>query len=425
MYDYYVFIRYMEQETSFLSTLTSYVNYLKLYINELISITKKNIPLLVVVLVSIFVVYQFHVASNDEYASTQNLLTYVFTIVVPIIAIFAYIVFVSFDRKVMSYILGGAGITLVVFGIIFWLFNSFLTKYIFNKYLLYTVYALLAIVLLSIAYNVFKKYLIKMSGWIGLLANLVFYIPCLLTDFMKYVMGDYYSTPRSTLILVGVELGLLAFYFYILPFVRNTINSGAYPLLKEPKFLDKYVEIDRELKKERINQVKDPSGSGEMSYRTGYALSMWVYVNPMPPNREAYSKETTIFSYSSNNRKGHPTLTYKNDEGEDMFFLYFSSDGEPYKIQLPKQKWNHVVFNYRSNSVDVFINGKIERSYTFSKNALPQYSDTDVISIGPKKGEDGLYGSISNILYYPFVLSKSQITTHYNLNFTKNPPIYE
>ena len=62
--------------------------------------------------------------------------TYVFTIVVPIIAIFAYIVFVSFDRKVMSYIMGGAGITLVVFGIIFWLFNSFLTKYIFNKYLL-------------------------------------------------------------------------------------------------------------------------------------------------------------------------------------------------------------------------------------------------------------------------------------------------
>ena len=79
----------------------------------------------------------------------------------------------------------------------------------------------MALVLLSIAYNVLKKYLVKMNGWIGLLANLLFYIPCLVTDAIQYIMGDFYSTPRSTLILVGVEVALLMLYFYIIPFFKN------------------------------------------------------------------------------------------------------------------------------------------------------------------------------------------------------------
>ena len=73
----------------------------------------------------------------------------------------------------------------------------------------------------------------------------------------------------------------------------------------------------------------------------------------------------------------------------------------------------------------MFINGKIERTYTFSKNNLPKYSEKDVVSIGSERGEEGLYGSLSNIVYYPYYLSRHRITAQYNLNFMKNPPYYE
>ena len=428
----------MEQEPSLLSSISKFFEYIKIYINESIETIKQNIPLFIVVLISIFILYQSHLASNDPYASTKNLMTYLFTIIIPIIAIFLYMVFVSFDGPVISYIIGGTGIFVIVFAIGFWLLNSFITKYIFNVYVLYAIYVLMALVLLSIAYNVLKKYLVKMNGWMGLLANLLFYIPCLVTDAIQYIMGDFYSTPRSTLILVGVEVALLMLYFYIIPFLKTKINTGAFPLLKEPKFLDKYVEIDREMKKEKPHMFEKPyykpntiydemneDHQSKLEIRKTYALSMWIYLNPMPPNKEGYDKETTIFKYSSNLANGHPKITYKNVNGEDQFFLYFSGTGKPYKVKMPKQKWNNVVFNYKSDSVDVFINGKIERTYTFSKKNIPKYSTKDVISIGPENGEEGLYGSISNIVYYPYYLSKHQITSQYNLNFMKNPPYYE
>jgi len=429
----------MEKSPSFFTQITNTLNYLKLLINDSITGIKQNLPLSIIVLLGVFVVYQSDVASNDPYASTQNLYSYIFTIIIPIISIFFYMIFVSFDGPVISYLIGGTGVFVLVFAVGFWLLNSFMTKYILNVYVLYLIYALLAVVLLTLCYNVLKKHLVKMNGYVGFLANLLFYIPCMLVDAIKYLMGDYYSTPRSTVILVGVELALLLVYFLIIPFIKKQVSGDAFPLLKEPAFLDMYVEIDRQMKQDKPHMIEDPeyksdsiynniynASESNISYRKTYAISLWTYLNPMPQNKKGYDKETTIFQYSSDQNKGHPKITYKNVEGEDQYFLYFSESGEPYKVKMPQQKWNNIIFNYKSSStVDVFVNGKIERTYTFSNSDMPVYSDNDVIAIGPDRGEEGVYGSISNIVYYPYYLSKHQITTLYNINFMKNPPMYE
>ena len=88
---------------------------------------------------------------------------------------------------------------------------------------------------------------------------------------------------------------------------------------------------------------------------------------------------------------------------------------------MPEQKWNNIVINYTSNVVDLFINGNLETSFSYSPNyKLPQYQVDDTIKIG---SNDGLYGSICNIRYYHHPLSKSEIVNQYNLLVFKNPPI--
>ena len=95
-----------------------------------------------------------------------------------------------------------------------------------------------------------------------------------------------------------------------------------------------------------------------------------------------------------------------------------------YDITMPSQKWNNIVLNYNTNStIDVFANGHLVRTFTdadkIERNTELNRLPTDV-RIG---SNNGLYGAICNINYYKTPLSKSQITTQYNLLAERNPPI--
>ena len=95
-----------------------------------------------------------------------------------------------------------------------------------------------------------------------------------------------------------------------------------------------------------------------------------------------------------------------------------------YDITMPTQKWNNIVLNYNTNAtIDVFANGHLVRTFTdadkIERNTELNRLPTDV-RIG---SNNGLYGAICNINYYKTPLSKSQITTQYNLLAERNPPI--
>lgn len=106
-----------------------------------------------------------------------------------------------------------------------------------------------------------------------------------------------------------------------------------------------------------------------------------------------------------------------------------------YPLTLPDQKWNQIVLNYYDNSVDLFINGKLERTfYLAGKNIppddfkgpgspatfLPQYSDLDTITVGDTNGIDG---GICNVVYYREPLNPEQIVFTYNQMVNHNPPV--
>ena len=127
-------------------------------------------------------------------------------------------------------------------------------------------------------------------------------------------------------------------------------------------------------------------------------------------------------------------------EGNYECMIYYAGKNAKHKIEIPFQKWNQFVFNYREGGVDLFLNGKLFKSYSYSRNELPIYSENDKIEVGDeltiyKKKRigkditeipytiDGLYGAICNVVYYKRPLLKSEIVRDYNLLFYKNPPI--
>ena len=91
----------------------------------------------------------------------------------------------------------------------------------------------------------------------------------------------------------------------------------------------------------------------------------------------AYNKESLVFDYGN----GKPKITYYNNEDDitkmDTYRIYFSNklntdnnNSNFYEIQIPNQKWNNFVFNYNSKYVDLFINGKLTRTFYFKETRM-------------------------------------------------------
>ena len=87
---------------------------------------------------------------------------------------------------------------------------------------------------------------------------------------------------------------------------------------------------------------------------------------------------------------------------------------------LPLQKWNYIVINNDSGTMDVFINKILVAS---KKHIIPDFNQAQELKIGEKNGQSG---GICNVVYYPEVLSKSKIDSNYDyVKMLKlNPPIY-
>lgn len=215
-----------------------------------------------------------------------------------------------------------------------------------------------------------------------------------------------------------IVFGLVLIYFFFPQLTQYFATRNAVVLQPKSTFLTTENVVAGS------NEWMQRDTSGKRQYNQNFALSCWIYLNSQPSNYTSYAEETTILEFA----EGAPKITYeyvKNENDEnDKLNIYFTNHEEYYNeaITLPikKQKWNNLVFNYNSQYADVFLNGKLERTLNLS-NKPPQFDDSQFLVTGANNGLDG---AISNITYYPYPLTKTEVVALYNIYSIRNPPDY-
>ena len=368
--------------------------------------------------------------STDTNILNSDKYIYTFVSFIPLVLLIAASFFI-FNKNIKIFnLIIGLSIVGIVF-IFFYYFNkiiSFGKKYgIFFNIILQIIIFSIILIGLAIVFTLFEKKLRSLTGLSGVIVNLIFLIPCLFTDFLKYLKEQLNITPSITFILLIIEFILILLYVYIPHLFNAKIMQGTgKPLLKESLFLNTKTDIAKTSDLDPI-KPKEFGGSVDVSeqstdifenknIRRNYTFSMWIYLNEQP----SFSNEKTIFNYGSS----CPRISYTNNNKKDSIMerinISVNSDTDTvYNFEIPRQKWNYIVFNYNNGSVDIFINGNLEKTaYFYGKQ--PIYYDIDLVSVGDERGVNG---AICNVEYYSIPLTQFQITTKYNLLINKNPPL--
>jgi hypothetical protein len=304
------------------------------------------------------------------------------------------------------------------------------------------------IVALSIIYKIFMRFIQNRKSWSGFILRLIFFLPCMLIDLLETLFVELKSAPTMVAVLFVVEIIILLLYFYGQTLITKLYSQNANNLLKDPVFLNRALVIaNSETFLLDPNDSLNPTGNkgpnepkGTLgpnninvpTYRVNYSVSMWIYVNPRPANNGAYAKESNIFKYGLPSERGKPQITYFNalDISEntiDNYYVYYTNkSSNRFTVQLPGQKWNYLVLSYNDNTVDLFVNGNLEKTKTLDSSTIPEYRSTDVMTVGEGDGtvmNGGLYGSIGNVNYHTVPMTQMQITSEYNSLRYRNPPV--
>ena len=297
-------------------------------------------------------------------------------------------------------------------------------------YTLKAILVLIVLLALSIFYNIFLNQTYREKNIYGFIIQFIFFIPCLLSDIVRYLIKDIVSTPKLVYVILGIEIVLVLIYF-ILPKIlkKPNFDNGA-QLLKEPSFLsdrktldncnyimNRYMTDKKALKIPDSSKYIGPSNSNDFK-NYNFAFSMWLNTNESDLSHN-------VFYYGNNQMLGKPYIYY-NGNGEHTFVLTdISGSGKeipPYKTNLLSQRWNHIVVNYTRSRCDLFINGHLRHTVQFTSN-IPYIETTDANTIVVGDTKEHLHGAICNIMAYRKPMTAEQIANTYNILHLRNPPV--
>lgn len=290
------------------------------------------------------------------------------------------------------------------------------------------------------------------------LTALVFYIPCMITDAIADLSKVGRNTPKHVLIVFVIQCVLILINVFIPMLDRyitkhyvNTILEGPIYLSNEYNYTDmdikftnqdgcikKHIDdkydckvelMDKDSVTEQIQQDNinlyfpgktkqeieeargplsdDPNDYKEKSrYDYNYAYSFWFYINSSTDNNNNY---LPMIDFAKN-----PEVKY-NPVKNQMIISYNGSKSVTLN-HIKLQKWNHLVINYSSGRLDVFINGDLA---TTTKDVILNTERMEPIISGQY---NGINGRIANVVYYHKPLSKVLIDFIYNSGKDKDVP---
>lgn len=314
---------------------------------------------------------------------------------------------------------------------------SYATSKMFT-YIYFVLVIFAVLVFLAILASVFGNYLRSLDGLHGFIAYLIFYIPCMISDFMGLIMKELSMTGYDVYALYAIEIVLVFLLFYMKPMMKSIVSIGGKEILYQPVFLEKELSLTsyEELKSFDANLQS-------------HSISMWVYINSGANTNSIYRTGARVMTYGDMEikykNKGNEidikkeVEDYKRDSDSDLTQLYKQPESNSYlefyfrpntvpntdssnakitttNIPIHTQRWNNITINRTGTNTDIFINGILVKTLQPTPN---YYNSSDRMVIG----KAGFRGAICNITYHKEPRTKAQITYNYNLYKPMNPPV--
>lgn len=270
---------------------------------------------------------------------------------------------------------------------------------------------------LAILYRVMMRYVNMTRGWFGFFIQLLFYLPCLIVDFIQGFMDELRVAPNMVIVLFVIEILIVLGYLYLPRLLVYLKSDSMHVLLDAPVFLNKPTVVAKHEDFLLDKTKKDMPEKTEDLIRVNYSIAFWVYINSGSSNGNA---EANILSYSAPGLyNGKPGVRY-SDGKLNFYFTNNSQSTSTDSVSLPigNQKWNYVVITYIGQKADVYLNAELKYSTTFKSTDNgpdngPTYSSTDVIQIGET---GGVYGAIRNLVYHKTPINLGEIVDNYNIS---------
>ena len=347
---------------------------------------------------------------------------YVLIIVVPLLFSIGYTYSKELMNMLTTFFLWGATlaspknvlIALVAFGVLWGISKVPITAegiYI-AEYSFMILAILIGLVGLSILYKMNQTYIYNLTGITGFIVNFILFIPCLISDFVEYLYGEFATTPKIVYILFVIELILILLYLYLPKIMKQMNEQSGKVIVDKPERINlrkdatNYIDMQSaEVFDLSSSSVQPLTGSKlTVNVRKKFAMSLWVYIVPMPTNHIPYNKEAIILDFAS-----HPRIVY--DGSQRKFRIYYSADKSD-QFDAPLEKWNNIFVNYDKDTVDMYLNGELKTTIP-REGQIGGFLVGDILTIGE---DNGLQGGIAKVVYYERPLLIHEIRNVYNYN---------
>lgn len=376
----------------------------------------------------------------DPQFLTSRTLLYVVLIIIPFAVAFSLYSKVSVKSSTFM-VFGSIIALLIVVGGSMYLMQNLGISGVLLNYLFYIMFFVILTIALVIIYIIFSNAIKRQTGAAGFWIRLIFFIPCLISDFFEYIRGEFQITPPVILWLLVLELVLLIVQSYIPTILKMLTYNPQYSLMVYPVYLSDQRVIatsDKFLMSKLNNPDKYTYGSippeqttvvsteqsisflNETYRNVNYAFSFWTYINPGNISKSPYVDGTTnVLTYGTYSGEGlaeqaKPQITYANNT---MIVYFAGSKYAPYSVVIPNQAWVHVVVNYGPDRADLYINGSLVHTHSYSEGVPPMGQYTDQVVVGQSGGLDG---AIRDVRYYDSYLTAGKIAEIYNVGFAQN-----
>jgi hypothetical protein len=277
------------------------------------------------------------------------------------------------------------------------------------------------------------------SNWVinvlKLLGNLLFYLPCLLLDFVEMLKEQYKLTTHSMLILLAMEAAFILAGHLLPSAIANVINHTGVQILSAPISMNPSTKIStydiQFVNAHGVEEIPVPTADPKGGVATAtvllknysYGVSAWFYIHPQPPNTNAnYSNDyINLMQFGPFG----PSMQYNPKTNAMQFGLYGkpieSSANAPLEVSdIPLQTWNNVVINSDKGAVDIFINNKLIYTGTDLPENQTYASSIYNVTVGQA---DGVNGEMCNIVLNTAPFTKPEIAWLYKTNKVLNPPV--